>query len=49
MARSKMRKANSKNDISQNIKRNHEERTVSFVELWDEIASSQLNKINSNY
>lgn len=49
MARSRMRKANEKNDISQNIKRNHEERTVSFIELWDEIASSHINKNNSNY
>ena len=44
-----MRKANEKNDISQNIKRNHEERTVNFIQLWDEIAASHLNKNNSNY
>lgn len=49
MARNKLRKANDKSDIRNTVKRNHEERTVSFLTLWDEIAVAHLNKNNSDY
>lgn len=38
-----------KSKSGKGVKRNHKPRTVSFIQLWDEIITAQVMKNNSNY